>query len=595
MAFGTTAAILGSAAIGAGASLIGANRNAKAAKSAAEVEAAAAQQAADAQAQAQREALAAQREYQSYLDDTLRPEINAGADYEAALRALTFGEGSPASYRLPTRAMDAGGGYTVASGGYAAPIANPEQLYLQANPDVADWATRTQQAVGGDVNELAARHYAQYGVNEGRLSPDQLAAQAVAQASAQQAGVAAQQMAPAGPATVTRADVMSQIAQNPLALAGQAEAAAIDRIAEQQFNEGAAAAGDFRNAEIARIDKSDTESLGVLNAYLAGERQRLDAERQRREAANAAEQDQLTSYLTGRRGAVGAEEARRRRELDEGRDIQLGNLTNYITAWDRGAQVARGRAEDQMFSRGGVTGRIGQTQRGVAQVNEDYARDRATTEAQGVSSIWDRYITQRPQIGEFAYNELADLDGMGYATGRGLRNERGQIGEFAYNTGAGLNDRGYQTGQALADRRFDRTGDAVSGYYADMGRNRDNRTELGLRSATRRADAADRAYSDYSGMLRDGANRRNDLLSQLTNTYRDTANQQSQAAINTGNAQAQGYLNAASARAGGQLAAADARNRGYTDAAKAVGDYWANRNRKRTSTGAFGETYPRSF
>jgi hypothetical protein len=66
--------------------------------------------------------------------------------------------------------------------------------------------------------------------------------------------------------------------------------------------------------------------------------------------------------------------------LSDSYATRQGLTTNAVNAWDAQAQAARDRAVDANFSRGGVTGLIGQTRAGVADVEQSYARDRAIYE-----------------------------------------------------------------------------------------------------------------------------------------------------------------------------------------------------------------------
>lgn len=115
-----------------------------------------------------------------------------------------------------------------------------------------------------------------------------------------------------------------------------------------------------------------------------------------------------------------------------------GFTADEIAAWNDNADVAEERAVDQVFSRGGVTGMIGQTRRGVAQVGQDYARDRAQYAAGRKRSDYDIYSGR----------QSSDFDT--YAGGK-----RSAYGSYL-DALSGDADRGYEaaTGQSSAGQVY---------------------------------------------------------------------------------------------------------------------------------------------
>ena len=141
MAIGTTAAILGSAALGAAGTIAGSKAQSKAAKSAAR----ASQQATD-------QTIAEQRRQFDIGQQNMQPWLTAGRN---ALSVL--------------------GGMYGLTGGPSGPGSLNWNSYLSANPDVAE-AIRAG-ALGGADGEgglagAAQRHYEQYGKAEGRAGPE---------------------------------------------------------------------------------------------------------------------------------------------------------------------------------------------------------------------------------------------------------------------------------------------------------------------------------------------------------------------------------------------------------------------------------------
>lgn len=78
-----------------------------------------------------------------------------------------------------------------------------------------------------------------------------------------------------------------------------------------------------------------------------------------------------------------------------------------IAAWVANAQAEQDKSVDALFSRGGITGQVGATRRGVAQVGEEFARDRAQYEAGRRRADYDKYSAGR--LG--AYGGYLDLLG----------------------------------------------------------------------------------------------------------------------------------------------------------------------------------------
>ena len=138
MAIGTTAAILGGAALLGGGSALSAssaNKNARAAS-------------ADATATA-RENNALTREIYQENKGVLQPFVNTGTAAGAVLNDF---------YGIPqTGSMVSG------SPDYAA--------YVQSNPDLMEGFARDGAAFGGDIGKFGQFHYNKYGQNEGRALP----------------------------------------------------------------------------------------------------------------------------------------------------------------------------------------------------------------------------------------------------------------------------------------------------------------------------------------------------------------------------------------------------------------------------------------
>ena len=146
---GIETAIIGSAILGAGASMVSGSQQAKAAKKAGQ-----------AQQQASSEALKLQREQMARSFDILS-KYGASGDWARNQQAAFLG--------APQVASTANRGNP-----NAAPGQPNYQKYLSDNPDVAQAFANdpnAQRQFGGDANAYAKYHYETYGKNEGRQAP----------------------------------------------------------------------------------------------------------------------------------------------------------------------------------------------------------------------------------------------------------------------------------------------------------------------------------------------------------------------------------------------------------------------------------------
>lgn len=445
--------------------IFGAKSAAKQAKQAAEIQAQGARDAANAELQGQREAIAFARENLGYQQDVNQPYIRRGAAGMARRDALIGGYGSTAGY-IPQRFNPqstitgglTGGQSYLPGGGAGGP--SGARLYLNQNPDVAAEAQR----VGQDPESYAAWHYQTYGQNEGRQSPDALYSSYI-QPTTQQAPVSDD------PGEMfTQEDVYNEIAANPLF-----------QMADAEYADQSALDADVLSGDLSRAGAFRDETLN----------------------------------------RIAAEEARRRAEVTDARSQRDAALTGYIDAWDQRAQVARARAEDQIFGRGGVTGMIGQTRRGVAQVGEDYARDRSVEEYDGRRDILNTYLDDLSGVGQFAYGAKDNAYG-GYFDNQ----------ETAYANSSDRRQR--NVGQRYAGRR------AGYGDYLDL-------------------------IGDQMGDYRQGIQNVSSAASGFAQDASNTARQ-------SGQSRADAYRGVADAQSAGKIARARIWQQGYTNAAKGFGE-----------------------
>ena len=90
-----------------------------------------------------------------------------------------------------------------------------------------------------------------------------------------------------------------------------------------------------------------------------------------------------------------------------------------IAAWVANAEAEQDKSVAALFSRGGITGQVGSTRRGVAQVGEEFGRDRAQYEAGRRRSDYGRYSEGRYAALDDYTGYLSGESDRGYdATGR---------------------------------------------------------------------------------------------------------------------------------------------------------------------------------
>lgn len=231
------------------------------------------------------------------------------------------------------------GGIAATSAANSASSANRHAVDAQTSAANADRELAREQR---DKNE---RLFAGYLGDE---------AQASAYMSALETGTGTYTPATGGaPITVTRAQVMTQLQGTPLSQLAQTTYTQAQAIADQSF------AGDTNLATQEYNDLTGANDTNYDDSYAAA-----------------------VAARTGRR------------------DVAQSNLDQRITnndavydAFDAEAQNQANKAVDLNFSRGGVTGLVGQTRAGVAQVGQDYALNAAHERTQLNADAYDPYYT----------------------------------------------------------------------------------------------------------------------------------------------------------------------------------------------------------
>jgi len=147
---------------------------------------------------------------------------------------------------------------------------------------------------------------------------------------------------------------------------------------------------------------------GLLDDTFGGRLSRADEARAALEAEALASRDRTLDLL--------------RQDYDQRRDIS----GREISAWEALADEAQRDAIDQVFSRGGIDGRIGMTRAGVADVAQDYARQRALYGAERERLDFDPLSQGRLQAeGEYGDRRYSARDAWNAAR-RGADAERAE-------------------------------------------------------------------------------------------------------------------------------------------------------------------------
>lgn len=281
-------------------------------------------------------------------------------------------------------------------------------------------------------------------------------------------------------------------------------------------------------------DITRNDVYGMIDASPLAQRGREDLAAREALAMDAYTGDVglATSDLAARYGDASAEADAIRSEADRALSSnealllqdymkRQGFTDQEIAAWVANAEVGRDRAVDQVFSRGGVNGMIGQTRRGVAQVEQDYARDRAQYEAGQRRADYDQYANPR-------YAAYGARDDAYMGATQNYWNRR----NTAYDAYSGANSRAWDNLSGRRASAYDtaagdwRTAYAdTTGYWSDQsGRGAQGRgavagagqTTLGITTAERtraaqaaadaayaRANVTANAYNNYGNIVGD--------------------------------------------------------------------------------------------
>ena len=125
-----------------------------------------------------------------------------------------------------------------------------------------------------------------------------------------------------------------------------------------------------------------------------------------------------------------------------------GYSDDEIAAWTANAEAEQDKSMDALFNRGGLTGQVGATRRGVAQVGEEFARDRAQYEAGRRRSDYDKYSAGRLSSYGGYLDQLGRDSDRGYQAGTGIASG-GQT--YANNAGRLIGDGARAQAQAGLD------------------------------------------------------------------------------------------------------------------------------------------------
>lgn len=143
-----------------------------------------------------------------------------------------------------------------------------------------------------------------------------------------------------------------------------------------------------------------------------------------------------------------------------------GFTDNEIAAWVAKAEAEQGKSIDAISNRFGITGQRGSAERGVAQVGEDYARDRAQYEAGRRRADYSGYAAGRlSAYGSYLDGLQRDSD-RGYQAGTGLASG----GQTYANNAGNLLSNGARTQAGYANDASEAWAKGIqgaAGYLAD--------------------------------------------------------------------------------------------------------------------------------
>lgn len=295
--------------------------------------------------------------------------------------------------------------------------------HLRNNPDIAAEAER-MVGLGHfpSVQAYAQHHYETFGVTGGHAPPPTFAQT--------QAG------GPGAPGTtVSRQDVLDQIEQSPLNAYAQQDWWRRTDIAQRNHD------GAYDLADREYADLSDVTEGNYDNAVkLAGD-------------ARTGRRDLAYSNLTQR----------------------LENNAAAYDAWDAVAKDQLGKAIDLNFSRGGVTGQVGATRRGVTDAGQSYALDaygrRTALDADAYNPYYaDVTAAEDTYWGDRGAAENNRSQARTYNT-----SQRSGRRQNAYDARANAYVRNYDT---YAGDRLNAYGDYVSGLQGNADRGFDARRSV---------------------------------------------------------------------------------------------------------------------
>ena len=223
--------------------------------------------------------------------------------------------------------------------------------------------------------------------------------------------------------------------------------------------------------------------------------------------------DALNEEDYAKLNALNEEDYAKLNALNEEDYLKAQGFTNdEIAAWVANAQAEQDKSINALFNRGGLTGQVGATRRGVAQVGEEYARDRAQYEAGRRRADYEPYADRRvSNYSTYGDRRVANYDQFSkrragnydtYAGGR-----LSAYGDYL-DALSGEADTGYNaaTGQASAGKNY-------ASNYGNL-RSQGAKQQAGYLSDS--ADAWTNAVGNAGAYLTYGLSRKNNNKSSVT-------------------------------------------------------------------------------
>lgn len=204
------------------------------------------------------------------------------------------------------------------------------------------------------------------------------------------------------PVTVSRNQVLAQIENTPLAQLADTDFAAREELTQDTY----AGALDLADTEYGDLRGVADENYGAATGLASDAR-------------------------TGRRGVA-----------QENLDSRLALEDESYAAWLPMSQEAENRAIDLTFSRGGVTGLVGQTREGIGRTTQDAAMERNLRRLEGYQAAYAPYYDDVTHAEDTYWGDMGaatDARGQAYTYATANKGDRAKSAYDAYSRNRAAN------------------------------------------------------------------------------------------------------------------------------------------------------------